>query len=61
VRDLFTTLLELLGLAAVVAGVALWSVPAALVTGGLAAVGVGYLVGRPAPAALAPPEAGDVR
>ena len=46
-RDLLTTVLELAGLALIVAGVALWSIPAALITAGAGLVGVGYLLGRP--------------
>ena len=58
-RDLLTTLLELLGLALIVAGVGMWSIPAALVVAGAGLVGVGALLGRPpkvepGPAELAP-------
>lgn len=47
-RDVLTTLLELVGVAAVIAGVALWSRPAALVVAGtvIAAVGWGLSVPR---------------
>lgn len=43
-RDVLTSLLELVGLAAVVAGVALWSKPAALIVAGVLIVAVGYLL-----------------
>lgn len=46
-RDLLTTVLEVLGLALIVAGVALWSTPAALITAGAGLIGIGYLLGRP--------------
>lgn len=39
------TLLEVIGLVLVVAGVALWSVPAALVVAGVFAVVVGFVQG----------------
>lgn len=42
-----TTLLELAGIAVIVAGVAMIFVPAAWITGGAGLVLVGYLVGRP--------------
>jgi len=45
VRDVLTTMLELVGAALVVAGVAAWSVPAALIVGGLLVVLVGFSLG----------------
>jgi hypothetical protein len=46
VRNLVTTLLELAGLTLMVVGVALLSVPAALIVAGCGFVAVGYLEGR---------------
>lgn len=57
-RDLATTLLELLGLAAVVFGVALIFVPAAWIVGGLGLVALGYFAGRP-PVVVAVPAGRD--
>ena len=44
--DRLTTVLEVLGFAAVAYGVSLWSIPAGIVTAGLALVLVGWLTGR---------------
>ena len=41
---MLSTILELLGLALVVAGVAAWSIPAALIAAGVFAVVVGVMV-----------------
>jgi len=41
---MLSTVLELLGLALVVAGVAVWSIPAALIAAGVFAVVVGIMV-----------------
>lgn len=46
-RDVLTTIVELVGLAAVIAGVAMWSRPAAMIVGGLAVATVGYLLSLP--------------
>ena len=43
--QIISTLLELAGLVAVVVGVALFSIPAAIVVGGVALVGIGYALG----------------
>lgn len=43
-----STGLELVGAGLVTAGVALIYVPAGFITGGLLAMGLGYLLGRPA-------------
>lgn len=45
-RDHITTALEVLGAAAICAGVFTWSVGAGLITAGAACVGLGYLGGR---------------
>jgi hypothetical protein len=52
-----TTLLELLGLAAIVAGVAMIFVPAAWIVGGAGLVLVGALAGRP-PVRVVEPRSG---
>lgn len=46
-RDLVTTLLELFGLALIVAGVAQIFVPAAWITAGVGLVAIGVFAGRP--------------
>jgi hypothetical protein len=55
VKDVLTTVLELLGLAAIVYGVALVFVPAAWIAAGAGLVLVGWLVGRPAEVVGVPP------
>lgn len=42
---MLTTALELVGFAAIIAGVALVSIPAAIIVGGVIAVGLGALLG----------------
>ena len=44
-RQLFTTILELAGIAAIVHGVASFSVPAGWITGGISLVLIGFLEG----------------
>jgi divalent metal cation (Fe/Co/Zn/Cd) transporter len=46
-RDLLTTVIELLGLAAIVWGVYLYDPRAALIVGGLLAVLLGYILAAP--------------
>lgn len=48
IRYLLTTLLELLGLGAVVVGAYLFDPRAALIVGGLVAVLIGFVAGAPA-------------
>ncbi len=43
---LVTTLLDILGLALIVAGFALWSIPAALIVAGIAVILVSWQVSR---------------
>ena len=45
-RELFTTVVELAGLVAIVVGVGLLSVPAAVIVAGVLAVAISYLVAR---------------
>jgi hypothetical protein len=48
--QLISTLIELVGVAAVVAGVALLCVPAAFIVGGVAVAAIGVALGREASA-----------
>ena len=43
-KDIITTVLELLGVALVVTGVAMWSIPVAFIVAGVAVVGLSYLL-----------------
>ena len=45
-RDLFTTILEVAGAAAMCAGVFTFNLGAGLIVSGLACIGLGYLGGR---------------
>ena len=45
-RELFTTVVELAGLVAIVVGVGLLSVPAAVIVAGVLAVAISYLAAR---------------
>lgn len=45
-RNILTTILEILGAAAIVAGVWLFSIPIALIIGGVILIGFSYLVVR---------------
>ena len=45
-RDMLTTIAEILGAAAVAVGVGFYSLGAGIITAGVAAVGLGYLGGR---------------
>jgi hypothetical protein len=45
-RDVVTTVVEVAGLAAIVVGVGLLSVPAAVIVAGVLAVAISYLVAR---------------
>lgn len=47
-REVLTTIIEVLGAALVVAGVAMWSLPAALIVAGLLLAAVGYVTSVPA-------------
>lgn len=43
--QIISTLLELVGLVAVVIGAAMFSIPVAIIVGGVALVGIGYALG----------------
>lgn len=45
-KDILTTLLELLGVALIVAGVALWSIPLALIVAGVLLILFSFLLTR---------------
>lgn len=46
VNQLLTTLLELVGVGLIVVGLAMWSVPVALVAAGAALIGISYQVSK---------------